>query len=438
MAASKIGFWAATSLVVGNMIGSGVFLLPASLAAFGGISLLGWLVSATGAWLLARVFGELSRRIPRAGGPYAYTRAGLGEFAAFLVAWGYWVSIWCGNAAITVAFVSYMSVFFPILAHNKLAAIALGLGAIWGLSWVNSRGIRAVGRVQLLTTVLKLLPLLAIGLVGVFFVEWSHFRPFNLSGQPEFAAITATASLTLWAFLGMESATVPAEEVRNASKTIPRATLAGTLLAAGVYLAATVAVMGLVPPQQLAHSAAPFAEAAAHLWGEAGRQVVAAGAAIATFGALNGWIMVQGRIPLAMARDGLFPALFARTNRQAAPYLGIAVSSLLVSGLMLMNFSQSLVKQFEFAILLSTMSVLIPYLFSTAAFAVLLFKQPPASRARRNRLLLLAALAFGFSFWAVAGVGEQAVYWGFLLLTAGMPVYVWRKGKNSPGCKQEK
>ena len=167
----KIGIWTSTALVVGNMIGSGVFLLPASLGAFGTIGLLGWIGSSAGAVCLALLFSHLSRTIPNAlGGPYAYTRVGLGDFAAFLVAWGYWISIWCTNAAIAVAFVSYSTVFVPALATNSLLSVATGLGAVWFLSWINTVGIKEAGAVQLITSILKIIPLMAVSVVGLFYI----------------------------------------------------------------------------------------------------------------------------------------------------------------------------------------------------------------------------------------------------------------------------
>ena len=291
---NKIGLWTCTSLVVGNMIGSGVFLLPSTLAAYGGISILGWLFSTIGAFILAILFSYLSKAMPSVGGPYAYTREGLGEFAAFLVAWGYWVSTWCGNAAITVAFVSYLSVFFPILGTDTLAAVLTGLGAIWLLTWVNSRGVTTAGKVQLITTIMKLCPLILIAVLGIFYVDWQFFMPFNRSSESNIGAIISTATLTLWAYLGMESATVPAGNVENPEKTIPRATVLGTAIAAFVYIFGTIAVMGLIPVDSLKTSSAPFADAAAKMWGESARLWVAFGAIVSTFGALNGWILMQG------------------------------------------------------------------------------------------------------------------------------------------------
>ena len=423
----KIGFWTCTSLVIGNMIGSGVFLLPAALAVYGSISLLGWLFSTLGAFSLAILFSYLSKAMPSVGGPYAYTREGLGEFAAFLVAWGYWISAWCGNAAITVAFVSYLSVFFPILAINNMAAILTGLSAIWVLTWVNSRGVKAAGNVQLVTTILKLTPLVLIAIFGIFYVDWQHFTPFNRSNETTFSAITSTATLTLWAYLGMESATIPADNVENPEKNIPRATIFGTAIAAFVYIFGTIAVMGIIAPDILQNSSAPFADAAAKIWGETARQWIALGAIISTFGALNGWILLQGQVPLAMAKDKLFPTLFRKENSKGAPIFGIVISSILLSVLMSMNFSKSLVEQFKFMILLSTLTVLIPYLFSAASFFIILKKQNLILPKDRIVKLVVAFFAFAFSLWAVVGSGQEVVYWGFILLMLGVPVFIFMK-----------
>ncbi len=418
---SKIGLWATTSLVIGNMIGSGIFLLPASLAPYGGISIIGWIVSALGGIVLAKVFSGLSKRFPQTGGPYTFTKQGFGDFPAFLVAWGYWISICCTNAAITVTMLSYLSIFFPILNTSPFAAAATGLAAIWLLTYINSRGVKEASWVQLITTILKLFPLILISIVGMFFIEMAHFEPFNLSGESNFAAITATTTLTLFAYLGIESATIPADNVENPSVTIPRATILGTWIATVVYILGSIAVMGIIPPETLANSQAPFADAAVVIWGESARNWVALGIVISVFGALNGWIMMQGQIPLAAAKDGLFPALFGKLNKRNSPATGIAFSSILISGLMLMNYNESLISAFEFMILLATLTCLVPYLFSTATH--LLF----ALRSGKKWSWIWGSLAFVFSMWAVVGSGEEIVFWGFLVLMAGIPFYVWIK-----------
>lgn len=425
----QIGLWTTTSLVVGNMIASGLFMLPATLGLYGGISLIGWVISGAGAMCLAMVFSWLSKLKPVAtGGPYAYTHEGVGDFAAFLVAWGYWISIWCTNAAIAVAFVSYLTAFIPALGHNSMLSVGTGLGAIWFLTWINTRGIREAGIVQVITTVLKILPLVFITLGGIFFLNFDHFTPFNVSTESNLSAITSCTTLTLFAFLGLECATIPSGKVMNPEVTVPKATILGTLLTTIIYVSSTVVVMGLIPPDSLHQSQAPFADAAASLWGEWARYLVAGGAVVSTFGALNGWILVQGQMPFAAARDKLFPKIFEKENKYGTPAMGLVISSLLVSVLMSMNFSKSLADTYTFIILLSTLTVLIPYLFSIIAFVMMGAKKKMLNTTK----YVVSALAFVYSMWAVIGSGEEIVFWGFVLLMAGLPFYAFIKIKQEP------
>ncbi|TDC71698.1 amino acid permease [Actinomadura sp. GC306] len=427
----RLGLWMATALVVGNMIGSGVFLLPSSLAAYGPISLVAWVLTAAGAILLALVFARLARAYPKTGGPYAYARKAFGDFVGFQTAWGYWIAIWAGNAAIAVAFVGYLAHFWDALGEDKVLAAGVGLAAIWLLTAVNAYGIRQGGAVQVATTIIKLVPLLLIAVGGIFFVKSGNFGEFNASGGSAFGAVTAVAALTLWSFIGLESATVPAEDVKNPEKNIPRATVAGTAVTALIYILGTVAVLGLVPAAALATSTAPFADAADAAFGGWAADLVAAGAVISAFGALNGWILLQGQIPLAAARDGLFPRVFARTGRDGTPIVGLVVSSVLVTGLMVMNYNASLVDQFTFIILLATLTTVIPYAYATAADLVLLATDRAAfSGGRLARDAVIALLAFGYSVWAIAGAGYEVVYKGTLLIFAGMPVYAWLKYRD--------
>lgn len=435
--AKALGLWTCTALVIGNMIGSGIFLLPASLAVYGGISLLGWLFTSAGAVALALLFAGLASTAPRAGGPYAYSRAGFGNFAGFLVAWGYYISLLTGNAAIAVAMVSYASVFWAPLGSSPILGAVTAMAAIALLTLVNVRGVRNAGILQLVTTILKVTPLLAVILFGLWHFDIGNFKPFNQSGESTFGAITATAALTLWAFLGLESATVPADDVVDAKKTIPRATLLGTLIATVIYVLATVAVMGIVAPADLAVSNAPFAEAAGRMWGSWGAMAIAAGAAVSCFGALNGWILNTGQIPAAAARDGVFPERFARYSKAGTPAASLVFSGVLVCLLILANYTRGLVGLFTFAILLSTTTVLIPYVFSAVAQIVIAIRdgqQPPGVSLLRT--MVISVLAFLYSVWAIAGAGKEAVYWGFLLLLAGLPVYAWMETLHSNADKR--
>jgi len=426
----KIGLWTSTALVVGNMIGSGVFLLPASLAAFGSIGLFGWIGSSAGAIVLALLFSNLSKLLPNVlGGPYGYSRSGLGDFAGYLVAWGYWISIWCTNAAIAVTFVSYTTVFFPILKTNPYYSVAAGLGAVWLLTWINTLGVKEAGKVQIITTILKLTPLIAVSIVGSFYMNTNNFNDFNISGQSDFSAITATTTLTLFAFLGLESATIPSGNIENPEKTIPRATMIGTILTILVYVLGSVTVMGMIPVAELKNSNAPFADAAAIIWGDTARYWVAAGAIVSTFGALNGWILLQGQMPFAAASDNLFPVIFKKQNKKGSPFMGIVISSILISALMMTNFTKGLTDTFTFMVLMTTIAVLVPYLFSAVSYAVILL-QNKYWRKESISKIIVAILAFIFSMWAIMGSGQETVYWGFLAILSGIPFYVWMKRTN--------
>ena len=427
--AAPLGFWTAVALVMGNMIGSGVFLLPASLAPFGAISLAGWIMSTAGAVLLSLVFARLAAANPAAGGPYAFTRAAFGELAGFIVAWGYWISVWCSNAALSVAFVGYLDPFIPSIVRNPAAGAGLAIVALWTLTAVNLRGVRTAGVVQVATTVLKILPLIMVGVGGMFVLKREHFVVADASPRAIAHGVTATATLTLWAFLGLECATIPAGKIRKPETTIPRATVIGTLLAAAVYIVGTIAVMGAVPSAVLGQTTAPYTEAARVLAGNGGAAFVSLGAAISCLGALNGWILIVGQLPLAVSEDGLFPSIFRRRSSTDVPIFGLVIGGVLSTAMIAMNYTRGLVSLFTFVILLSTLSTLIPYVF--CSLAGFLTNSPPrlASPTARSGQApgthLISALAFVYSLWAISGAGADVVYWGFLLLMAGLPVYVW-------------
>lgn len=429
---NKLGLWTSTSLVMGNMIGAGIFLMPATLAGFGGISLFGWLFSAIGAFFLAKVFGNLSKLLPGIdGGPYAYTRAGFGDFAGFVIAWGYWISVWCANATLAVSFVGGLSTFSKELQQNPILEILTGLSAIWLLTWVNTLGIKATGKMQLVTTGLKLLPLLFVAIGGIFFIHAGNFTPFNISGTSNLQAITATGALTFYAFLGVESATIPAGNVINPEKTVPRATILGTVITTLLYMLVTVVVMGMIPAVQLQNSATPLADAAGIIAGEKARNLVGAGVALAAFGALNGWILIQGQIPYAIAKDKLFPGIFKKENKRGVPAIGIVIGSVLGSALMYMNYNAALVKQYTFLSLLSSLTSLVPYLFCAGAYVIVAVINKRLDRRKWPAAIALGCISFAFSLWAVIGSGQEVVSWGFVLLMAGLPFYVWILYKKS-------
>jgi APA family basic amino acid/polyamine antiporter len=415
-----LGFWAAVSIVTGNMIGSGVFLLPASLAPYRGLSLAGWVVSAAGAVALALVFARLARRLPAAGGPYAYTREAFGEVPAFLVAWGYWLSIVGTLAALAVAGVGYLDPFIPSLVRTPAIAAAMSVGIVWLVIGLNIAGVGVAGNVQIVTTALKLLPLVVVAVGGMFFLRPDIASMHDTTSAPIASQLISVVTLTLWAFLGLECATIPAGSVRDPARTIPLATIAGTILAAAIYIVSTVGVMSLVGPETLATSTAPFADGARRLLGDVGGKIVAIGAAISCLGALNGWTLVAGQLPMAAANDGLFPGLFARLSARNTPALGMVVAGVLGSVLVGLNYSKDLVALFTFIILLCTLGTLIPYVFCSLA----VWMMPNGGRSL-GTFAAVSGFAFVYAMFAIAGAGTDTVFYGFLLLLAGLPVYVW-------------
>lgn len=429
----KIGLLISTSLVVGNMIGAGIFVLPALLAPFGSISFLGWIFTATGALILAKIFSNFSKIIVnKSGGPYAYSRAGFGDFIGFLVAWGYWISIWVSNAALAITIVGALSFFFPILESDRVIAVAVGLSFIWLFTWINTRGIKESGKVQVLTTILKLVPLVFVIIVGLFYFDIDNFPSFNLTEEHDFAIFPVVATLTLYAFLGIESASIPAADVKNPEKTIPRATMLGTLIVTAVYILSTVVLFGVLPMDDLATSPSPFAEAATIIGGDFGKYLVAGGIAVAAIGCLNGWILFSGQIPMAASKDQLFPKIFRKENKNGAPALGIIIGSLLTTCLMLMNFSEGLVDQFNLIARIVVFTALIPYLFVAAAYILVLIDKKIYVN-NWVKTITLGMFGIAYSLWAIYGAGQESVFYGFLLLLVGLPFYVimeWNKRKN--------
>ncbi|MFG2876560.1 amino acid permease [Streptomyces sp. NPDC048337] len=421
----RFGLPVATCLVMGNIIGGGIFLLPASVAPFGTISLVAFGVLTLGAVALALVFGRLARRHPQTGGPYVYARAAFGDFAGFLAAWSYWITTWVSNAALAVAAVGYLCVLFPAVGAHKWSMCLAALAVQWLPALANLAGTRYVGAVQLVSTVLKFAPLLLVAVGGLFFFDPANLGPFRATDQSAVGAVSASAAILLFSYLGVESAAVSAGEVRDPARNVGRATVLGTVGAATVYLLGTLSVFGLVAHEKLVSSEAPFTDAVNAMFGGTwGGTVVACAAVISMVGALNGWTLLSAQTPYAAAKDGLFPKVF-ETKKRGVPVAGVIVTVVLASALTVYNYTAGSAAVFEILVLVTTFTATVPYLLSTAAQIHLLLsgRSEQVHRGRLVRDAALACLAFAFSMWLVAGSGYAAVYQGVLFLFAGVLVY---------------
>jgi basic amino acid/polyamine antiporter, APA family len=427
----EFGLWRATSLVVGNIVGTGIFMLPASLGAFGTLGLGGWIVTSIGSICLALIFGRLSRKFPKIGGPYAYSRAAFGDFVGFQMAWSYWIGTLASNAAITTAFVSYTSILVPELSSNPHLRFFVACAAVWAFTFLNMLSVRSTSIAQVVIVFLKIVPLCVIGIVGIFYIKLENFLPINPTKLPAFDVIASTAALTLFAFLGLESATVPADNIIDAEKNISRATILGTVFSAIIYVWTTIVLLGVLPGNQLAKSNAPFADAAGLIFGDWAAWGVAICAATAAFGTLNGWVLLQGQIPIAAAQDGLFPPVLGKLSKRGTPVASLVVSSLLMTGMLYMNYESTLVEQFTAIVTFTTFSVLLPYLYSTVADMVFLLKDAQTiPKVYLVRCLVISIVGFCYTLLIVQGAGQQAVYLGMIFVFTGFPVYALIKRKN--------
>jgi len=423
-----LGFWTCTALVIGNTIGIGIFLLPAVLAPYGLNALLGWGVTVAGCLILARVFMQLAREFPGADGPYGYIRATLGDAPAYLAIWCYWVSIWITNATIAIGVVGYLLAVEPGLAAAAPPPV-FALGLMWLFVAINLLGVRTSGPVQIVTTTLKLIPMAAVILLGLWLL-FSEPAAYVRDLPPTpiaLPAIMAAATLALYAMLGFESATIPACRVRDPGRTIPRATLVGTLLTAAIYVAVSAIPMLLIPQAELASSQAPFADLLNRLLGEGSGRWLALFVVISGLGALNGWTLLGGELTRTMAANGVLPAVLARSNRRGAPVLALVVTGALASIMVWMNYSKSLVEGFAF---LSTMvtAANLPLYLCVALALVMLWRRGarPASRG----LLMLGGLGTAYSVFAFIGMGSEPFLWALALAAAGLPLYLLMRRRH--------
>ncbi len=415
----SLGFWRTWALVVGAMIGSVVFVLPTLLAPFGRLSLVGWAISALGSLCIALTFGSLATRIPKIGGPYAYTREAFGDLPAFVVAWGFWISISTGIALVSVAFSGYMSVFIPWLATPMGGAVGAIL-LIWILTGINLSGVRSAGIVGLVMTLLKIIPLIVVGVVGLTIGEVSPLAPAEPVEGSFFLAFAGIILLTMGAFVGIEAGTIPADDVIKPEKTIPRAMLAGTLTATVVYMLATSGVMSLIPADELSQSVSPFSGAASSVFGDWGAKAVAVGAIISIVGVLNANILLASQMPRAAALDRLFPARLANLNSRNAPSFSMLISVAFAISLIALNYTKGIVGAFELMLLLTTITALIPYF--AGALAEFALKRR-GGEAIGWKTTLYAGGALVFSLVAIFGSGIEAFIYGIILLLLGLPVY---------------
>jgi len=433
--AAGLGLVSATGLVIGSIIGTGVFTMPAVLAAAGTSSLVVLAVVAVGAMLLAVLFGQLTRRVPNsAGGLYAYARHEFGDFAGYITAWSYWISSWAGDAAIVASWVFYVDALFGFSHPSGWTNWGIALLGLWVPVAVNLAGLRQMAWFQNVTVVLKFLPLLFVGVVGWFFVHAANFGSFNASGGSLYTAIGIAASVSLFAFIGVEVAAITAKRVRDPQRNVGRASVLGTAVSAILYLLVSAVVMGLVPHHALAGNGAPFVDAFQAIFphGTWAGKLIAAAAVVSGIGALNGWTLVTAEVSRAPADDGLFPRPFGWTDRNGSAWFGVVIAALLPSLLMLWRYtSSSGLTVFTYLVDLTVVTVALPYLFSACAqLTFLVSRRRPVQGWLLARDLTVAGASVLFSMWVTFASGYQAVYQALFVVIIGIVLYAFLNGRR--------
>ena len=428
----EISLFMATMLVCGNMIGSGVFMLPATLAQVSGplATIIAWVLTTIGSILIAISFANLGSKYPSTGGAYQYTKEAFGEFVGFLSAWLYWNGSWIGNAAIIVAIASYSAAIFPAL-QDPFISIIFTSSILWAVTILNIVGVKQAGKIQSFVTVFK------IGFFALFIiVAFLNFDSINIMPlAPEgkgLSTVSLAATSTLWAFVGLESSTVTAGELKDPEKNVKKSTIYGLIIAAIIYILISVGSMGAMSNSELAMSGAPLTDILTRALGTNVGKMLTIAVVICILGTTIGWILSTARVSFAAGEDGVFPKFFGKLSpKYGTPVNSLIIGSVLVNLLLVMNYQKGMVSAFTFITILATLSFLPVYLLSVAAEMMIKFREEKNFSLKIFlKKSIMPMIAFVYTIWTIYGSGAETVMWGFILMLIGIPFYIYNYHKN--------
>lgn len=426
MSTRKLGFWSVFALVTGSQIGSGVFMLPANLAPFGWLTLIGWILSGLGAVMLALVFAKLCARFPRTGGPHAYVEEMFGKEASFFTGWTYWIISWVSTTAVISASIGYLA---PIIGSSSpFTHLLLEIALLLMITAINLRGVAVAGKMEFFLTILKIIPLLIIPICALFFFNKNNFAPVKIDfSLTTTQTIGHVVLLTLWGFIGVETATTPAQAVHNPSKTIPRAVILGTLCVAILYFINSVGILGVVPFETLALSKAPYAQATQTIFGGKWHLIISLIASIVCVGTLNAWVLASGQIALGVAQDNLLPKAFGHKNRHGAPSVAILTSCVGIIPILFLTVNENLAQQINAIIDISVTAFLFVYAICCLAYLKLLMKKTERAQLKD---WLIGVFALCFCGWVIAATSIKVLVIASLFVLSGIPIYILLRLKN--------
>lgn len=419
---NKIGVVQLTILTMVNMMGSGIIMLPTKLAEIGTISIVSWLVTAVGSTALAYAFAQCGMFSRKSGGMGGYAEYSFGKAGNFMANYTYGVSLVIANTAIAISAVGYGSEFLGATL-SPLSIALWTIFTLWLATILNFGGARITGNISSFTIWGVIIPVVGISIIGWKWFDGSMYvNSWNPHNVPTFEAIGVSISMTLWAFLGLESACANSDAVENPEKNVPIAVLGGTLGAAVIYIVSTNVIAGIVPNLELANSTAPFGLAFAHMFDETIGKVIMGLMVMSCFGSLLGWQFTIAQVFKSSAEEGYFPAFFKKVTSKDAPIVGMVTITSLQTLLSLMTISPSLNKQFNVLVDLAVVTNVIPYLLSMAALAVLL-KTENVPQQKYKKTVLVAFIGSVYSIYALYAAGEQAMLYGSIVTFIGWTLY---------------
>jgi arginine:ornithine antiporter / lysine permease len=452
---NKLGFWILTALVVGNMVGSGIFMLPRSLseAASPAGVILAWVMTGLGALVLALVFGNLAIRKPElTGGPQIYAKelfksgSQASTLTGFMSSWGYWIGNMAGNVAVITTFAGYLSTFFPIMTSeanwfsigNFTLKVGNGLTFIvctlllWGTHFIILRGLEGAGKLNFVATAAKVAGFFIFIVVGLFAFQKTNMLPLLATRVDEaghamglMSQVNHAAINTLWAFIGVESAVVFASRAKKQTD-VKRATILGLSISIAIYIGISTLVMGMLSQDALIHSEKPLIDAIATVLGPIGGKVLAFVGLISLFGSTIGWIMLSAEVPYQAAKQGVFLPFFKKENKKGLPFLSLVITNVISQLFIFSTVSKSISQAFDFVIVIATLSYLVPY-FISSIYQLKLVITGETYRGDKARATdgIIALLATIYSVWVIiSGTADIKTFaYGMGLILSGILFY---------------
>ena len=429
----QIGIFVATALVIGNMMGAGIFMIPTQLAQVGGpgSSILAWIITGLGSIVLATTFANLGAKMPNSGGIVNYSKDAFGDFMGFMTGWLYWNGSWIGNATLFIVIMSYVGQVITIISQNTIIGFLFCSILLWIFTYINIRGAKFAGKVGSVITVFKIVLFVFFMIIAAINFNVENFIPLFPTDKG-IKTIPLTSAITLWAFIGLETASVASGDIKDPEKNVKKSTILGIAISAILYLGISSLSIGAMSQHDLAQSGAPLTDIIKNFLGSNAISYLNIAIGLCICGTALGWLLSTARVAHAAGELGVFPKVFSKQHsKYDTPYIALIIGAILVNLIFLLNFIQGLSSIYNFIVLLSTLSYLPIYAWASIAEIILTIKD------KKNITIInfikfsfRSLIGFLFAIWTIYAAGSEVVLYGFILIMIGVPFYAYIKLKN--------